>query len=215
MKVKIIGTLVMCAASMQVMADNAPYWSGSDGNYARGRDGHCVRTITWTAKDAIAGCEGGKTAAAKPAPAAKPEPVAKSEPVAKPEPVAKATSAAPEYTDLSLASGASFKLGGSTLSADGKAAVANLISKFDGETIDSVVVEGYTDDRGAASFNQQLSEKRASAVKAELVKNGVDADKISTVGYGEANPVASNGTREGRAQNRRVVIKVDGKRRQL
>jgi len=211
MKVKILSAFILCASSMQVAADvEGRYWSGSDGDYARGRDGKCVRTILWSAEHALPGCEGGKAKAHS-----HDKPVAKTEKsAAKSEPVAK-ESATPQYTNLNLASGATFKTGGSTLSSVGKAEVAALIAKFDGETVDSVVVEGYTDDRGAASYNQQLSEKRASAVKAELVANGVDANKIKVVGYGEANPIATNSTREGRAQNRRVIIKVDGKQREL
>ena len=93
--------------------------------------------------------------------------------------------------------------------------MAALLKEFDGEIIEAVIVEGHTDDRGPAAFNQQLSEKRAEAVKAELIANGVDASLIKTVGYGESKPVASNDTREGRAKNRRVEIKVDAKARKL
>ena len=115
-----------------------------------------------------------------------------------------------EVAAFSLSSGATFELGGSTLSSEGKAEIAALIAKFEGKTADSVVIEGHTDDSGDASFNQQLSEKRAEAVKAELVAQGAKAEKISTVGYGEDKPIADNATPEGRAQNRRVEIKVNG-----
>ena len=101
-------------------------------------------------------------------------------------------------------------MGGSTLSAEGKAEIAALIAQYEGKTADSVVIEGYTDSSGDAAFNQQLSEKRAEAVKAELVANGADPDKITTVGYGESKPIADNVTREGRAKNRRVEIRVEG-----
>lgn len=212
MKVNILSTLVLCAAAMQVTADNKPYWAGTDGEYARGRDGHCVRTITWMEKDAIASCEGGAMKAeakAAPAPVAK-----KAAPAKEAAPVA-AVTAAPAYTELSLSSGATFELGGSTLSSEGKAAVIEMMNKFKGEDVKAVVIEGHTDDTGDASFNQHLSEKRAEAVKAELVANGANPDKISTVGYGESNPLADNSTREGRSANRRVVVKVDGHQRQL
>ena len=96
------------------------------------------------------------------------------------------------------------------MSAEGKSEVAALVKQFDGKTVDSVVVEGHSDNSGDASFNKQLSLQRADAVKAELVANGADADKITTIGYGESKPIADNSSPEGRAENRRVEIKVDG-----
>lgn len=69
-----------------------------------------------------------------------------------------------------------------------------------------LVLEGYTDSTGAAAYNQKLSEKRAAAVKKVLVEHfGVDGTRITTTGHGESSPIASNKTRDGRAQNRRVV----------
>ncbi|HYP78036.1 MAG TPA: OmpA family protein [Polyangiaceae bacterium] len=73
-----------------------------------------------------------------------------------------------------------------------------------------MVVEGYTDSVGSDTTNQKLSKDRAEAVRAYLVSKGVPADKITSVGKGEANPVASNDTPEGRANNRRVEIVVSG-----
>lgn len=208
MKTTILSAVILCAASTQVLAEGSAYWFGSDGEYARSRNGHCVRTILWTPEKSIDGCEG---RAEKPAPVAKAAPVKKPAPApAKPAPAP----AKPVYKNISLASGATFELGGSTLSAEGKAAVADTLAKFKGEKIESVIIEGHTDSSGAASFNQQLSEKRAEAVKNEMVANGVDASVIKTVGHGESKPVASNDTREGRAKNRRVEIKVDAKTRQ-
>jgi len=69
-------------------------------------------------------------------------------------------------------------------------------------------IQGYTDNKGSASYNQKLSEKRAKAVYNALIKLGVSADRLTYKGYGEANPIASNDTAEGRAENRRVVAKI-------
>lgn len=71
----------------------------------------------------------------------------------------------------------------------------------------TIKLEGHTDSIGDAKYNQKLSERRAAAVKDVLVEFGVDANKITTQGYGETSPVATNSTKEGRAQNRRVDAK--------
>lgn len=69
------------------------------------------------------------------------------------------------------------------------------------------LVIGYTDNRGSDAANQRMSERRAQAVKDYLVqRHGIDAARITTEGRGAADPVASNDTAEGRAQNRRAVV---------
>ena len=70
-----------------------------------------------------------------------------------------------------------------------------------------VEVQGYTDSIGSEEYNLGLSERRAKAVEAYLESKGVNPDAISAKGYGEANPVASNDTKEGRAKNRRVEFR--------
>jgi outer membrane protein OmpA-like peptidoglycan-associated protein len=68
-------------------------------------------------------------------------------------------------------------------------------------------LEGYTDSVGSKKYNLGLSRKRAAATKRYFVKEaGIAAKRISTVGYGKSNPIASNKTSEGRAMNRRVEI---------
>ena len=67
-------------------------------------------------------------------------------------------------------------------------------------------VEGYTDSTGSADYNQELSDRRAHAVRASLLDMGVSSDRITTHGYGKESPVASNGTPAGRQMNRRVEI---------
>jgi outer membrane protein OmpA-like peptidoglycan-associated protein len=69
-----------------------------------------------------------------------------------------------------------------------------------------VEVAGHTDDRGAESYNQQLSERRASSVAQYFRSRGLDGRRLITVGYGESRPAADNGTAAGREQNRRVEL---------
>jgi outer membrane protein OmpA-like peptidoglycan-associated protein len=73
----------------------------------------------------------------------------------------------------------------------------------------TVSVNGYTDSVGSDAYNQRLSERRADAVRAFLEKLGVSASRLTARGFGESNPVASNDTEEGRAQNRRVELVVN------
>jgi outer membrane protein OmpA-like peptidoglycan-associated protein len=75
-----------------------------------------------------------------------------------------------------------------------------------------VVIEGHTDSAGSEEYNQGLSERRANAVRDDLVnEHDIDADRVSTVGYGESRPVDTNNTEAGRANNRRIeaVISVE------
>ena len=69
-----------------------------------------------------------------------------------------------------------------------------------------LLVEGYTDSIGSASYNLELSRRRAIAVQAALVQRGIAPDRILTQGYGKEYPVANNATAEGRAMNRRVEV---------
>ena len=67
-------------------------------------------------------------------------------------------------------------------------------------------IQGHTDSTGSDDHNQQLSDRRAASVKAQFVAAGLPTANVRAVGKGETQPVASNDTPEGRAQNRRVVI---------
>jgi OOP family OmpA-OmpF porin len=71
-----------------------------------------------------------------------------------------------------------------------------------------IEIQGYTDSVGADAYNLSLSRKRAEAVKAYLVSKGVHETVLTAKGYGKADPIASNATAEGRAQNRRVAFVV-------
>ena len=70
------------------------------------------------------------------------------------------------------------------------------------------VIEGHTDNTGGSALNLRLSEKRAIAVRDYLVENGIATTRLEAKGFGEGNPIDSNNTRAGRANNRRVEIKV-------
>ncbi len=87
------------------------------------------------------------------------------------------------------------------------AKVSNAINLFPGA---SLMVEGHTDSEGSDTTNLLLSQDRADAVRQYLISNlGISAEKVSSVGYGEAKPIASNETESGRARNRRIDVVLD------
>jgi outer membrane protein OmpA-like peptidoglycan-associated protein len=69
-----------------------------------------------------------------------------------------------------------------------------------------LIIEGYTDDRGSPQLNERLSLQRAKSLQQALVADGLNATRIRTRGLGSADPIADNGTREGRDKNRRVEL---------
>ncbi|TDR22520.1 OmpA family protein [Marinicella litoralis] len=81
-----------------------------------------------------------------------------------------------------------------------------LVKALNKDMDQKVIVEGHTDNIGSQAYNLSLSEKRANSVKAYLVSQGIDGNRISTQGLGFEFPVANNQTNEGRQQNRRVEI---------
>jgi len=77
----------------------------------------------------------------------------------------------------------------------------------------AIIVQGHTDSTGTETHNQDLSERRAESVVGYLVGRGVDATRITSVGYGEGHPIASNDTESGRSENRRVDLLLKAKAR--
>lgn len=84
----------------------------------------------------------------------------------------------------------------------------DVVAEFLKETPNATVkVEGHTDNIGTKEYNQNLSERRAKSVANYLINKGVDSSKITTEGFGYSKPLATNKTKEGRAQNRRTELK--------
>lgn len=78
----------------------------------------------------------------------------------------------------------------------------------DAPFIKKVRIEGHTDSQGSDEVNLRLSQQRADAVMAQLIKRGIDPGRLEAVGFGEANPIASNATAKGRAENRRTEFNI-------
>ena len=111
-----------------------------------------------------------------------------------------------------------FPEGGYQLSANGKQALNQYVPKLQSLQNAKVVVYGYTDNlpvgaplkRAGIENNIDLSSRRADNVVAYMTSQGVDPNIISAKGFGDTHPVASNGTPEGRAKNRRIEIVLEG-----
>jgi outer membrane protein OmpA-like peptidoglycan-associated protein len=101
-----------------------------------------------------------------------------------------------------------FEVDKSDLSGEAVGILDRLTKILLGVGIHGAGVEGHTDSTGSDDYNQALSERRAAAVKAQIVGTGMADPEVRAVGLGETQPVASNDTPEGRAENRRVVIVV-------
>ena len=102
-----------------------------------------------------------------------------------------------------------FDTGGSELKPGAERALDNLVQFLEKHRDRSIAIEGFTDSTGSKQLNQSLSEKRAWAVKAALVKRGIASNRIDARGYGPQFPIASNDNAAGRQLNRRVEIVID------
>lgn len=171
---------------------NEAYVGDSSKHYVTDSAGRCVRTSEWSKETATKECNPElfpEVVEAPPAPAAPPVPV---------------------YTKHTLSATALFDFDKAVLKPEGKKSIHDIdtdIQSSQSKVIDIKVV-GYTDSIGTEAYNEQLSVRRANAVKDYMVSEGVDPGIIDVKGMGEADPVASNATAAGRAQNRRVEISV-------
>jgi peptidoglycan-associated lipoprotein len=103
-----------------------------------------------------------------------------------------------------------FKFGAAELPDEAKAAIDQMVSQLKNDKKNVFIeIEGHTDNVGDPKYNERLGEQRAEAVKRYLYEqHQVPLHKMNVISYGETKPAADNKSRDGRAQNRRVVIKV-------
>ncbi len=99
-----------------------------------------------------------------------------------------------------------FDTGKSSIKAESTSVMVDIIQILNEYPTAKFTVEGHTDSVGSETLNQKLSEERANSVRNFLIDKGIGSDRLTAIGYGEAKPIATNNTRAGRAQNRRVEI---------
>jgi OOP family OmpA-OmpF porin len=152
----------------------------------------------------------------QPAPAPEPEPTPAPAPAPAPMPAAPALTT-PQAMQLDQAKsgdvvvileGVNFEFDSARLRPDAITILDEAVTVLNRRSDISVDVVGHTDSTGTMQYNQGLSERRAKSVYDYFVSKGIAADRLTTKGYGETKPIASNATREGRAKNRRVELVV-------
>ncbi len=222
-KLATLAATALLAASFGPIASaavNNGYVFSPDSQVVTSGYGLCWRTSSWTPADAFIGCDEDLMAKAKPAPAPLPAPAPKPMPapapvvvvVTPPPPPPPAPAPVPKAEKVTFAADAFFDFDKSVLKPEGKAKLGDLVDKLKAITLEVVIAVGHTDWTGPDAYNQGLSVRRAEAVKAYMVSQGIEANRVYTEGKGEKQPVADNKTREGRAKNRRVEIEVVGTR---
>jgi len=113
-----------------------------------------------------------------------------------------------EGIKVTFASGLLFGFDSAELKPEARVNLRNLAGSLSKYPKTEVLIVGHTDDVGAETYNQQLSERRASSARDYLVLQGVGSARVTTRGLGESEPVANNTSEEGRAQNRRVEVAI-------
>ncbi len=101
-----------------------------------------------------------------------------------------------------------FELNSAKITASSRPTLDKLADSLNAQTDFNVEIAGHTDSSGSAEYNESLSDKRANSVREYLIEKGVAAERLTSRGYGEIDPVASNETAAGRAMNRRVEFRV-------
>jgi OOP family OmpA-OmpF porin len=215
MKISSLGKLTLgCAMALisgAALANVTPNLTDGSGNPVKDGSGACVVTSGIVHPD----CAGVKAAPAA-TPAAPSAPAAPASPAAPAAPATPAPSAKPAPSSVRQAvviqADALFDFDKSVLRPDGRKSIDDAMGKLRGVDLEMVIATGHTDSVGSDAYNQRLSERRAAAVKEYLASKGIASSKITTIGKGESQPVATNKTAEGRQKNRRVDIEFKGVR---
>ena len=115
---------------------------------------------------------------------------------------------APDELKVTVGNDVLFDFNSTALRSSSRSSLREMADVFDKYPNTTISVQGHTDSIGNASYNQRLSERRASSVARYLETIGVRSGRVETIGYGESRPKASNSTSSGRQQNRRVEIHI-------
>lgn len=207
--------------SAPAMAQGSGGYVQSSSGVVKNPYGLCWRTGYWTPAMAVKECDPDLVPKAAPLARVAPPPAPRAAPAPAPAPKPAPAAAKPKRCNATVTFGTNetFEFDKSVLR---PAAMAKLDKDVVGKLtqcarIDLILVSGYTDRLGSQQYNQKLSEKRADAVKAYLVKKGVDASKVDTMGMGKTLQIKSCPDGKDRkalisclAPNRRAVVEIKG-----
>lgn len=176
-------------ASGAVSAQTIDNWRNPFGDvWKNGTNELCWRDNFWTPATAIPGCDGAPV-------------------------VAQAPVVAPQSAKVVLNADTFFDFDKSTLKPSGRQVLDQVAAQAANLNLETLIAVGHTDSIGTEQYNLGLSQRRANTVKNYLISKGIPADRIYAEGKGEAQPIATNATPQGRAQNRRVEIEIVGTRK--
>jgi len=198
------GAIYALAAGMAYAQTPQPVLEDGQGRAVLDGSGNCVLTSGRVLPE----CGPKAPAPAKPAAPAQPAAPAAPAPAPAPAPAKAAPSSVRQ--SVVIQADALFDFDKSVVRPDGKKSIDEALAKIRGVDLEMVIATGHTDSIGTERYNQRLSERRAAAVKEYLVSKGIPASKVTTIGKGESQPVATNKTAEGRQKNRRVDIEFKG-----
>lgn len=192
-----VAVLAVGSVSAETRGSAPGYLVNSSGEVVRSSGGDCWHDSSWSAdKATVVGCDGV---------------------VLDPKVEVIKGEGTGLVAAVSIPAASLFGFDSDVLSEDGKMAIEDYRKTLRPELNQAYagVVVGHTDSTGDANYNLDLSKRRAENVRQYLISTGVDADKLRILGRGAKDPIASNDTAEGRAQNRRVELVVIGEVRAL
>lgn len=194
-------------------AHNGSWLSDSSGNGVKDSSKKCVKSAGGNEPD---GCGAPKPEPPPPpvvvTPPPPPPPVVVAKP--KPKPIPRPRAPVVQVLNLNESGGSNFATASAKLNGNARATLDDFVNrvKSSGVPASNITIVGHTDSRGSKKYNQGLSVRRAESVAQYLAGQGLSGN-MQVSGSGESEPVASNKSRAGRAQNRRVNIQVSGQKR--
>lgn len=208
----LVALITVSFSSVALAGNGKTYWVSGDGTGLKSGSDSCWQAAQGASDLAECGAapapEPVKVVAPPPPPVVKPAPA--------PKPVAPAPKPKPQTFVLRLneSKGANFAFDSAKLSAKATGELDRLANQVRASRVtpNSISIVGHTDSIGKAAYNQKLSVQRANSVASYLSSKGMNRGAMRVSGMGETKPVASNKTKAGRAQNRRVDIHVSGSR---